>query len=284
MDIKEFKTNVINEIKTKLISILEEPTFSSNMFKHSQEYQQTRYNYGRQKCSTLKDLVDVGHKEYIHLPLTLLLNPEHEYSKRYKNHFIEVNIKNYLNKRYENLIDIVDITSIYSNTTTLKDRPLETVLAMNMTIMSYSEIKNSIDNRINNIITDFSEAKYLGFMNGNNVGAIFQITDKPIISLDSKSFKIGAVSLQQATSSKDFGKFDSHMQSITIMINSIEKGTIKTLTRKEVENALGKILEKAINTKNKDIENCEKNLANHKKTLKDLKDKQYSLEFILSEI
>lgn len=234
MDIKELKQNVINEIKTKLASFFEHPEFEKHLYK---------YNCYRRNDDTFAIFKSNHRGKIVHFPLTILLDPSHEYTKRYVHHLIKFDMHYYMHseRRETDIRDYIDITNdTYYASTTLSKRSIETLLCMNMAIMSYLDIMNFKSNQEREMLLKFSINNY--FTDGNR---FFKVVSEPTVSPTHKEIILDARSINCSASSSNFGGLEA-IESKHYYYEFV-KSNIKFLTANDVRKRIASNIDAMLN-------------------------------------
>lgn len=165
MDIKALKNQIIDEINSKMVSLIQHPTFKKTIYKESFEFKREfRYNKTYEEC--------IKRHGILHLPLSLIMNTKHEFAKRYINHVICFNACGFEHAdNPKNIVDFIEISganwSFNYHNSPLSSRGIETLMAMNDTLDTYDNIIQKKNDDVNKIMSTFNTSNPCFFKFGN---------------------------------------------------------------------------------------------------------------------
>lgn len=246
MDIKEFKNNIITGIKSKLATVINSQDFEKKILSKCYQYRNGK---------TIEELLKRNY-HVIHFPLLLVLDPSHDYTKRYVSHMIEFNLQGYIkNKNNDdfNINDYVDIvTGPYSALTHLKNRSVETLLSMNMALLTYDEVVNFKSKQELEMIKKFKKGTLVLCS-----GLYYKLTEDIAMSFDRKKYKIRGKILNTTPLTDNFGRFQNYEHIVDIRDNEINN-KLSVVTVETVKDYLKCKVNEAVIRKNSRLTELER--------------------------
>lgn len=255
MDIKEFKNKIISEINSKLVTLIDRPDFENNILPKCIEHR-----YGKTIEELVKHRINV-----IHFPLLMLLNPSHEYTKRYKEHQIRFELLKYYNRNYSKLTDLVDIQSNLYSATYNANRSIETLMSINMAIMTFDELVNFKSNEEVEILTKFKKGTYI-LMDDDKY---YLLAENVELSYDRKYYNFKLKILINIPSAKLFGNFTENVISFSVDTKHINN-KMKVVSYEDIRKYLSKFLTNYITMKENRLNKLELDVKKLKNEISEL--------------
>lgn len=256
MDFKEIKKQIIDEINSKIVSLITHSTFKDYIFRESFEYK------------IIFKEPDFSHfvvkNKVLHLPLKLIIDENNKHAERYINHVITFHAYSFYkihngNANAEEFFEIGGPNWRYGfQCSPLTSRTVETLMAMNLVLKNYNEICQHREEITMKFISNFE----------SNISTYFQLSKHNFckIKTATKNADMGGIDitynvLEINPYHPQFGKFREDY-SLKKCIHFDEISKINLISEEEINDYLVKSIDDEISKYEKEIKKAEEQICN----------------------